>query len=138
MGAMVLHSPTDALAQREVHHPQSVPYTDIMTSKMQRPLEKEITKGTENIEMQRIESSSAHNQAKFRNFINLVCIMFLFGAFCAIWAQNTARNPMLWFLAGACFTFVTVGLILRKNAKIQRRKRYRRNGSSYVDFAQFH
>ena len=30
-------------------------------------------------------------------------IVILFGAFCALWALNTNRNPWLWFFAGAFF-----------------------------------
>ena len=139
MGTMVLCSSTGAFAQQEVQQPQAVPYADILTSKMQRPVVEKVATTSERAELERIQSSSLHTQANVRNIINLVCVVFLFGAFCAIWAQNTARNPLLWFVAGACFTFVTVGVILRKNAKRHhRRKRYHRNGSSYVDFAQFY
>jgi uncharacterized membrane protein YfcA len=89
--------------------------------------------------MQSLERSSALHHAKIRNLINMVCLMFLFGSFCAIWAQNTARNPLLWFALGAFFTFVAIGVILRKNAKMHRRKKkYRRNGTPYVDYAQFY
>lgn len=141
MGAMVLRCSTGAFAQQEVPQPQpqAVPYADILTSKMQKPVEEKILTASERAEQLRMQSSLDHDQAKIRNIVNLVCLMFLFGAFCAIWAQNTARNPLLWFVAGACFTFVTVGVILRKNAKRHhRRKRYHRNGAAYVDFAQFY
>lgn len=40
----------------------------------------------------------------------------LFGAFCALWAQNTGRNPWLWFFMGAFFSCITVLILLRKNA----------------------
>lgn len=43
-------------------------------------------------------------------------VAFLFGAFCALWAQNTRRNPWLWFVLGVLFSVVTVLFLLRKNA----------------------
>ena len=43
-------------------------------------------------------------------------VAFLFGAFCALWAQNTGRNPWLWFVLGVFFNVVTVLFLLRKNA----------------------
>ena len=41
----------------------------------------------------------------------------LFGAFCALWAQQTRRNPWLWFFLGAIGSVVTVFVLLYKNAK---------------------
>ncbi len=43
-------------------------------------------------------------------------VVFLFGAFCALWAQNTGRNPWLWFVLGIFFSVVAVLFLLRKNA----------------------
>ena len=42
--------------------------------------------------------------------------LFLFGAFCALWAQNTGRNPWLWFFMGLLFSVITVLVLLSKNA----------------------
>lgn len=42
-------------------------------------------------------------------------LAFLFGAFCALWAQNTGRNPWLWFFLGLFFSVITVLFLLRKN-----------------------
>ncbi len=50
-------------------------------------------------------------------------IAFLFGAFCALWAQNTGRNPWLWFVLGALFSVVTVVFLLVKNAADLRESR---------------
>jgi len=149
IGTVVLCFSTGAFAQREVkqlqqaqkaaQQVQPVPYGDVLTSTMQnKPLDEKATLAAEHVELQRIEGASAHNQVKIQIFVNMLCLMFLFGAFCMIWAQNTARNPLLWFAAGFCFTFVTIVVILRKNAKTHRRKRYHRNGGGYVDFAQFY
>jgi hypothetical protein len=41
---------------------------------------------------------------------------WLFGAFCALWAQNTNRNPWLWFFLGLFFNVITVIVLLIKNA----------------------
>ena len=41
----------------------------------------------------------------------------LFGAFCALWAQNTRRNAFLWFLLGAIFSVITVLFLLYKNSQ---------------------
>lgn len=50
-------------------------------------------------------------------------LAFLFGAFCALWAQNTDRNPWLWFVLGALFSVVTVVFLLVKNAADVRESR---------------
>jgi hypothetical protein len=44
-------------------------------------------------------------------------IAFLFGAFCALWAQNTKRNPWAWFFLGAFFNVITVLVLLAKNGE---------------------
>lgn len=43
-------------------------------------------------------------------------VLFLFGAFCALWAQNTRRNPWLWFFLGMFFHVITVLFLLAKNS----------------------
>lgn len=50
-------------------------------------------------------------------------VLFLFGAFCALWAQNTGRNPWLWFFLGFLFSGITIFFLLTKNANdLQARK----------------
>lgn len=44
-------------------------------------------------------------------------VLFLFGVFCALWAQNTDRNPWLWFFLGMLFSIVTVLVLLAKNSE---------------------
>ena len=57
----------------------------------------------------------------FKNSSGIVLV--LFGAFCALWAQNTNRNPWLWFFFGMFFSAVTIFFLLAKNSNdIQRRK----------------
>ena len=50
-------------------------------------------------------------------------VLTLFGAVCALWAQNTGRNAWLWFFLGMIFSFITVFVLLWKNAEdIERRR----------------
>ena len=43
-------------------------------------------------------------------------VSFLFGAFCALWAQNTERSAWLWFFLGLFFSVIAVIVLLTKNA----------------------
>lgn len=43
-------------------------------------------------------------------------VAVLFGAFCALWAQNTGRNPWLWFFLGLIFSVIAVLVLLYKNS----------------------
>ena len=43
-------------------------------------------------------------------------VSFLFGAFCALWAQNTNRSAWLWFFLGLFFTVITAVVLLVKNS----------------------
>ena len=47
-------------------------------------------------------------------------IAFLFGAFCALWAQNTGRSAWLWFFLGLFFSVITVLVLLHKNSHDRR------------------
>ncbi len=47
-------------------------------------------------------------------------VLFLFGAFCALWAQNTGRSSWLWFFLGLFFSVITVLFLLSKNAQDRR------------------
>lgn len=47
-------------------------------------------------------------------------VVFLFGAFCALWAQYTKRNPWLWFFLGLFFNVITVLVLLAKNSDDRR------------------
>jgi hypothetical protein len=44
-------------------------------------------------------------------------VQFLFGIFCAHWAQNTERNSWLWFFMGWFFAPITGVILLVKNSK---------------------
>jgi hypothetical protein len=43
-------------------------------------------------------------------------VLTLFGAFCALWAQNTGRNSLLWFFLGMFFSVIAVLVLLSKNS----------------------
>lgn len=43
-------------------------------------------------------------------------LVLLFGAFCALWAQNTGRNAWLWFFLGMIFHVIAVAMLLYKNS----------------------
>lgn len=53
-------------------------------------------------------------------------LLFLFGAFCALWAQNTDRNAWLWFFFGLFFHVITVLLLLYKHSNDRKRNAYER------------
>lgn len=73
-----------------------------------------------------------------RKMVNAVLLMFLFGAFCVIWAQNTGRNVYLWFLAGFVFTVFAILAILWLNPRQRnRKKRYNRRGLDYSNLVRF-
>jgi hypothetical protein len=57
-------------------------------------------------------------------------VLFLFGVFCALWAQNTGRSPWLWFFLGLFFSVITGVVLLAKNAND--RKRRPRGGAGEV------
>lgn len=42
-------------------------------------------------------------------------LLFLFGAFCALWAQNNRRNAWGWFFLGAIFSVFAVLFVLSLN-----------------------
>jgi hypothetical protein len=49
-------------------------------------------------------------------------VLFLYGVFCALWAQSTGRNAWLWFFTGMLFSVITVLVLLAKNSDDRRRR----------------
>ena len=43
-------------------------------------------------------------------------VLFLYGAFCALWARNSGRSAWGWFFLGLFFSVLTVLVLLYKNA----------------------
>ncbi len=46
----------------------------------------------------------------------MIFVLLLFAFFCALWAQNTKRNPWLWFFLGLIFSIITAFVMLHKNS----------------------
>jgi hypothetical protein len=61
-------------------------------------------------------------------------VAFLYGVFCALWAQNSGRSAWLWFFLGLFFSIFTVIVLLAKNAN-DRKWRLTANGSPSVSTA---
>ena len=59
-----------------------------------------------------VKSQSAELSRLEEIATNVAPLAFLFGAFCALWAQNTGRNAWLWFFMGAIFNIITVLFLL--------------------------
>jgi hypothetical protein len=55
-------------------------------------------------------------EQKIRNAGDAGLVLFLFGAFCALWAQNSGRSAWLWFFLGLLFSVITVLVLLSKNS----------------------
>lgn len=51
------------------------------------------------------------------NYASVALVHFLFGIFCAYWAQTTERNPWLWFFLGFFFAPITGLILLNENSK---------------------
>jgi hypothetical protein len=51
------------------------------------------------------------------NYASVALVHFLFGIFCAYWAQTTDRNPWLWFFLGCFFAPITGLILLNENSK---------------------
>lgn len=64
-----------------------------------------------------LENRVTRIESAIDNLASVGFVVFLFGAFCALWAQNSGRNPWAWFFLGAFFNFITVLVLLSKNRK---------------------
>ena len=51
------------------------------------------------------------------NYASVALVHFLFGIFCAYWAQTANRNPWLWFFLGFFFAPITGLFLLNENRK---------------------
>jgi hypothetical protein len=52
-----------------------------------------------------------------QDYASVGLVFFLFGIFCAHWAQNTGRSAWLWFFLGLFFAPFTGLFLLAKNSK---------------------
>jgi len=69
-----------------------------------------------------LENRVTKLEHKTRAHANEGAALFLFGAFCALWAQNTGRNAWLWFFMGLLFSMITVLVLLSKNAEDRKQR----------------
>ena len=51
------------------------------------------------------------------NYASEGMVFYLFGLFCAYWAQSTNRSAWLWFFLGLFFAPITGLVLLYKNSK---------------------
>jgi hypothetical protein len=63
-----------------------------------------------------LEQSLAHKSS-------VAFVLFLYGVFCALWAQSTGRSAWLWFFLGLLFSVITIIVLLVKNSDDRRRLR---------------
>ncbi|HRE79700.1 MAG TPA: hypothetical protein PLN52_01570 [Opitutaceae bacterium] len=56
-------------------------------------------------------------EQKIRSVGDAGLVLFLFGAFCALWAKNSGRSAWLWFFLGLFFSVITVLVLLSKNSR---------------------
>jgi hypothetical protein len=69
-----------------------------------------------------LESRVAREESTLRNNSSDGAVVFLYGAFCALWAKNTGRSAWLWFFMGLLFSVFTVIVLLSKNSEDQKRR----------------
>ncbi len=67
-------------------------------------------------EIVRLESQVVELEGKMKKIDASGLVLFLFGAFCALWAQNTGRGAWLWFFLGLIGSVITVIVLLVKNS----------------------
>jgi len=56
------------------------------------------------------------------NYASQGLVLFLFGIFCAYWAQQAGRSAWLWFFLGLFFGPITGVVLLVKNSNDLERK----------------
>ena len=62
-------------------------------------------------------SSKPNTSSPVSSDVSTGGVAILFGAFCALWAQNTKRNALLWFFLGVIFNVIAILVLLYKNSK---------------------
>ena len=56
-------------------------------------------------------------QSATRSVAGSGAAVWLFGVVCALWAQNSGRNPWLWFFLGLLFSVIAGLVMLYKNSQ---------------------
>lgn len=72
---------------------------------------------TSDLEAQTIEDRVQDLERQVDRLATTGLVLFLFGVFCAFWAQETGRGAWGWFFLGLFFGPITAIVLLSKNAK---------------------
>ena len=56
-------------------------------------------------------------------YASVALVQFLFGVFCAYWAQINGKNPWGWFFLGFFFAPITGLVLLGENSKEMKKKK---------------
>ena len=83
---------------------------DVLKDSVDRPTSRVQTLERENQKLEKTQRQLVNDSG------GAAVVLFLFGAVCALWAQNTGRNAWLWFFLGLFFNIITVFFLLSKNA----------------------
>ena len=67
-------------------------------------------------QLQRLEERVTSLEAGLNDVASGGGMVFLFGAFCALWAQGSGRSAWLWFFLGVFFNVITVVVLLAKSS----------------------
>jgi hypothetical protein len=94
---------------------ESVTRAEVQT--LERRLERLERETPRRGEIQQVSSALEALRRRVEELNDSGAVLWLFGAFCALWAQQTGRNPWLWFLLGLIFSFITVIVLLVKNSR---------------------
>ena len=69
-----------------------------------------------------LETRVSQLELAIENKAGLGGLLILYGAFCALWAQNTSRSAWGWFFLGLFFSVITVIVLLAKNEGDRKRQ----------------
>jgi outer membrane murein-binding lipoprotein Lpp len=64
-----------------------------------------------------VVNSLKNDVYQLRNKASSGAALFLFGVVAALWAQNSGRNPWLWFFLGLFFSVIAALVMLYKNSR---------------------
>ena len=82
-------------------------------------LNDQITQLSDELSMLRLQLTNKNQNTGSHNteYGSVALALFLCGAFCALWAQDSGRKPWFWFVVGFIFPLFTVIALLLKNSE---------------------